>query len=256
MLEEGSVDIIRGQGKLDGTRRVTVVSNNNNYTGSDNSSAITKSGNMPSSNTSPLRTAQCSAACSGPHAGHGVGPSKAAPASGTCRQSGLKAAGFARDDHRGLPAALTLPPAQHPDRRRRPQTQLTNTEALPIDDREGSGGLGRSSEAAGRAVLDALDDRDVGLAAALAHRLQAVAAAGALELVQQRGHQPGAGRAERVAERDRAAVDVDLGEVGAGLLLPREHDRRERLVDLDEVDVVERHARSSRARTRWPGSAR
>ena len=51
MLQEGGVDIVRGQGKLDGPRRVIVVSNNNNngYTGSDysdsitsNSSAITK----------------------------------------------------------------------------------------------------------------------------------------------------------------------------------------------------------------------
>src|SRR5205807_1902861 len=46
----GGVDIVRGQGRLDGLRRVIVVSNNNNngYTGSDNSdsssnsSAITK----------------------------------------------------------------------------------------------------------------------------------------------------------------------------------------------------------------------
>jgi pyruvate/2-oxoglutarate dehydrogenase complex dihydrolipoamide dehydrogenase (E3) component len=49
MLQEGGVDIIRGQGKLDGRRRVIVVSNNNNcYTDRDNSgsnidsSAITK----------------------------------------------------------------------------------------------------------------------------------------------------------------------------------------------------------------------
>src|SRR5438046_6840496 len=55
-----------------------------------------------------------------------------------------------------------------------------------------------------------------------------------------RSHQSRAGRAEWVAQRDAAAVDVDLGQVRAGLLLPREHDRRERLVDLDQVDVVER----------------
>src|SRR5918998_4189663 len=85
----------------------------------------------------------------------------------------------------------------------------------------------------------ALDDRDVGLAAALAHRLQAVAAAGAFELGEQGGHQAGAGGAERVAEGDRAAVHVDLGEVGPGLPGPGEHHRGERLVDLHEVDVVE-----------------
>src|SRR5947199_3689851 len=85
--------------------------------------------------------------------------------------------------------------------------------------------------------LEPLDDGDVGLAAALAHRLQAVAAAGALELVQQRGHEPGAGRAERVAETDRTAVHVDLVEIGLRLSLPREQHGCERLVELDEVDL-------------------
>src|ERR671910_680079 len=86
------------------------------------------------------------------------------------------------------------------------------------------------------------DDGDVGLASALAHRLQAPAPAGALELIEQRGHEPGAGGAQRVPEGDGAAVDVDLGRVGAGLAPPGDHDRGERLVDLDEVDVVEAHA--------------
>src|SRR5690606_23737605 len=78
--------------------------------------------------------------------------------------------------------------------------------------------------------LEPLDDGDVGLAAALAHGLQAVAAAGAFELVEQRGHEAGTGGAERVAERDGPAVDVDLLVRDADLLHPREHDRRERLV--------------------------
>ena len=43
-----------------------------------------------------------------------------------------------------------------------------------------------------RGELQALDDGGVGHAAALAHRLQAVAAAGALELVEQRRHEAGA----------------------------------------------------------------
>ena len=43
-----------------------------------------------------------------------------------------------------------------------------------------------------------------------------------------------------MAERDGAAVRVDLRHVGTGGALPAEHDRRERLVDLDQVDVVDR----------------
>ena len=46
---------------------------------------------------------------------------------------------------------------------------------------------------------EALDDGDVGLAAAFAHGLEAVAATGALELVQERPHELGAGAAERLA---------------------------------------------------------
>ena len=46
-----------------------------------------------------------------------------------------------------------------------------------------------------------------------------------------------------MTEGDRAPVDVDLRHVGVVLLLPRQHDRRERLVDLDEVDLVDRHLR-------------
>src|SRR5688500_15958623 len=66
----------------------------------------------------------------------------------------------------------------------------------------------------------ALDDRRVGHAAALAHGLQAPAAAGALELVEQCGHELGAGAAERVTEGDGAAVRVHLAHVRVVLLLP------------------------------------
>src|SRR3712207_4462300 len=50
------------------------------------------------------------------------------------------------------------------------------------------------------ALPEALDDRGVRHAAALAHGLEAVAAAGPVELVDERGHQLGARAAERVAE--------------------------------------------------------
>src|SRR6266700_8238210 len=86
----------------------------------------------------------------------------------------------------------------------------------------------------------ALNDRHVSLAAALAHREQAAPAAGADERVQQRGEEPRAGRAERVAKGDRATARVDPGEVRAGLALPGKHNRGERLVDLDQVDLVQR----------------
>src|SRR5690242_7117302 len=51
---------------------------------------------------------------------------------------------------------------------------------------------------------EALDDGRVRLTAPLAHRLQAVAATGALQFVQQLGGQHRARRAERMPERDGA----------------------------------------------------
>ena len=54
------------------------------------------------------------------------------------------------------------------------------------------------------------DDQGVALAAATAQRGRADAAAAALELEGEVQHDPGAGHADRVAERDGAAVDVDL----------------------------------------------
>src|SRR5712671_5317257 len=81
----------------------------------------------------------------------------------------------------------------------------------------------------------ALDDHGVGHAAALTHHLQAPAAVGALELVQEGGGEAGAGAAERVTEGDGTAVHVDLRHVGVVLLFPREHHGSERLVDLDQV---------------------
>src|ERR1700736_5374077 len=77
--------------------------------------------------------------------------------------------------------------------------------------------------AASRPGSQPLDDGDVGLAATLAHRLQPVSAAGALELVQHRRHQPGTRCAEGMTEGEGAAVDVDLGQVGPGFLLPGEN---------------------------------
>ena len=52
------------------------------------------------------------------------------------------------------------------------------------------------------------------------------------------------GGPEGVADGDRAAVDVGLVAVEPELLLDGEVLRREGLVDLDEVDLVERGARA------------
>src|SRR5262245_43829469 len=83
----------------------------------------------------------------------------------------------------------------------------------------------------------ALEDHRDPLAAADARRRAAERLAAVLELAHQRQQQPGAGRAERVAERDRTAVDVDLPAIELQLLFATEVLRRERLVDLDQLEV-------------------
>src|SRR5207237_393583 len=92
-------------------------------------------------------------------------------------------------------------------------------------------------------LSQAFDDGGVGHPAAFAHGLQAPAATGALELVEESRHEAGARTPERVAEGDGATVGVDLVHVGVVLLLPRQHDRSKGLVDLGEVDLVHRHPR-------------
>src|SRR4051812_1932334 len=93
----------------------------------------------------------------------------------------------------------------------------------------------RSKNAAALAI-DAENDR-VALPAAGADRRAAEAAAATAQLVDQRAEDPGAGRADRMPERDGAAVDVDLLLVDAEQADRVQGDRRERLVDLPQVDV-------------------
>ena len=99
------------------------------------------------------------------------------------------------------------------------------------------------------------DDEGVALAAAAAQRGRADAAAATLELERQVQGDPGAGHADRVAERDRAAVDVDLVGVDAQLPGRGQADRGERLVDLDQVEVGGRDALLLRRPSRWRGPA-
>ena len=56
--------------------------------------------------------------------------------------------------------------------------------------------------------------------------------------IQQRGQHARAGRADRMADRDRAAVDVDLAGVPAEVLVDRAGLRGERLVGLDQIEVL------------------
>src|SRR5215208_441548 len=94
-------------------------------------------------------------------------------------------------------------------------------------------------------LVQALDDHRHALAAADAHRLEADRLVERLEIVEERVHDPRAGHPVGVAERDRAAVRVELlaERVDADLPAHGQHLRGERLVQLHDVDVLDRHAR-------------
>src|SRR5215469_2478262 len=131
--------------------------------------------------------------------------------------------------------APDLDPRVHP---RFPSVNLSLNLHIPSGEKYRRADLPAGSAALDRDGSKALDDGGVRLAAALAHGLEAVAAAGALKLVQQLGGQHRAGRAERMAERDGAAVHVGLLQGRTGVRRPGDEHRRERLVDLEGVDVV------------------
>src|SRR5262249_51841325 len=80
------------------------------------------------------------------------------------------------------------------------------------------------------------------LTAADAGRDNAKLRLAALHLERERQHDPRPRSPERVPERDRAAVDVDLLAVEPELLLDGEVLGREGLVDLDQVHAIERLA--------------
>src|SRR6185295_10155712 len=87
-----------------------------------------------------------------------------------------------------------------------------------------------------------LDDRRDALPDSHAQRCDPVAAPPASQLPDQRRQDPGSGAAERVAEGDRAAVDVQPLLVDPELADAGEDLGGERLVDLDQVDLVEAQA--------------
>src|SRR6185369_15866295 len=88
--------------------------------------------------------------------------------------------------------------------------------------------------------LDSLHDRRDPLPDADAHRREAPTPAGPDELVAEHRDQPRPAHPERMAEGDRPAVDVDLRRIQTELVDANERLRRERLVQLDQIEVADR----------------
>src|ERR1043165_855276 len=103
-----------------------------------------------------------------------------------------------------------------------------HTPATPPPSRPPAGVSARSALDAHRDAHAAADAqaRDALLRVALAH------------LVEQRDEDAAARGADRVADRDGAAVDVDLARVPAHLVVDGARLRREGFVDLEEVEVL------------------
>ena len=60
--------------------------------------------------------------------------------------------------------------------------------------------------------------------------------------MQCRRDQSGAGRTDRVAQRNSTSVDIDLVHVCVVDLRPGQNDRGKRLIDFNQIDIVEVHA--------------
>src|ERR1700761_1779687 len=92
-------------------------------------------------------------------------------------------------------------------------------------------------------------------AAADAQRGEALLRIALLHFVQQRHQYARTGGADRMADRDRAAIDVDLGRIPAEVLVDRAGLRREGFVGLDQVEIADAPAgffqRGARGRD-WP----
>src|SRR5436305_15338540 len=74
-------------------------------------------------------------------------------------------------------------------------------------------------------------------AAADAERGKAFLGIALAHLVQQGDEHPRPGRADRMSERDRAAVDVDLGGIPTKVFVHRARLRRKGLVRLDQTEI-------------------
>src|SRR5688572_20799330 len=92
------------------------------------------------------------------------------------------------------------------------------------------------------ACLHSLENSRRAHAATDAHRHQAIARVAPPHFVEHRSGQLRAGAAERVAERDRAAVHVQASGIDRQLAQAREHLRRESLVELHQIHLLEREA--------------
>src|SRR5919108_6293208 len=92
----------------------------------------------------------------------------------------------------------------------------------------------------------AFDYHGHSLAATDAHRLEANRPVIADESVEQRAENARAGHAEGMTQCDGSAVRVELvaQRIDAELARRRNHLRRKCLVDLDGIDVIDRHARA------------
>src|SRR4051812_35162074 len=129
----------------------------------------------------------------------------------------------------------------------RSPTSSPSSATMPWTSKEQRPRSGRCSSTLSTRPVDgsaeALDHHGHALAAADAHRLEAERLVVVLQRVDERRRDARARHAERMTDGDRTAVDVELvtERVDADAACGRDDLRGERLVDLDQVDAVDRH---------------
>ena len=140
---------------------------------------------------------------------------------GSCRRTAPAGHHLAQQRRASSTSEINRRPNAHPPRGLRPRRDVTRRPPAHRSSSETDSLTDRSARLQGdprtRTIRKSspsgsghLDDQGVALATAAAQGGDAGAATAALELEGEVEHDPGAGHADRVAQGDRAAVDVDL----------------------------------------------
>src|SRR5690242_5740149 len=145
---------------------------------------------------------------------------------------------------RGVPRYLKYMPTSRP-------AQLTaSAKAInrnqPTADRRSNAGVmtplcrrNTPATTSRRRELAGAQDQSVALPAGTAQCGHRVAGTASCQFKGRVQGDPGPRHADRMADRDGPAVDVDLRRIDPEFLRRRQRDRRERLVDLDDVELVD-----------------
>src|SRR5690606_14187248 len=90
-----------------------------------------------------------------------------------------------------------------------------------------------------RLSVQPLNDGCRAQAASTADRLESIASAATFQFIEQRGHQPGTTRAQRMAQGNCTAIDVQPIVTDAGFMHPGQRNSGKSLIDFKQINIVD-----------------